>query len=246
MYSNNNQFFIDKKPLADFLNISIRTINRYIKKYNFLIYRQNNQIKLNAYEVFVKMNVGNLKQIKTLWDKLGQVGTNPVKSKSCFVDTQAFGTGWDRSGQVGTSWDNNREKAFRKPINKNTKKVEIRTELPNVENFLSRLSEYKKEGEIYKQLYKQAREDLKLKQERLDGATYRVGQLEARLTNSVPLIDYRQKEKIVIQLNENIKTEKNNTAQLKTDLEHLKSIKIVYTILLFLILILVPIIITYF
>lgn len=46
--------------------------------------------------------------------------------------------------------------------------------------------------QIYKKLYEELQEELKLKQERLEGANYRVGQLEGLLKESVPLLEYRK------------------------------------------------------
>jgi len=51
------------------------------------------------------------------------------------------------------------------------------------------------ENDIYKDLYTESKKELKEKQERLEGATYRVGQLETQLKNTVPLLDFTRKEK---------------------------------------------------
>lgn len=48
---------------------------------------------------------------------------------------------------------------------------------------------------VYRELYNETKKDLQAKQERLEAATYRVGQLEAQLKNMVPMLDYSQKEK---------------------------------------------------
>lgn len=48
---------------------------------------------------------------------------------------------------------------------------------------------------VYKGLYSEAKKELKEKQERLDAATYRVGQLEAQVKTMVPMLDYTRKEK---------------------------------------------------
>jgi excisionase family DNA binding protein len=52
-----------------------------------------------------------------------------------------------------------------------------------------------KEEEVYKSLYVEAKNELKEKQERLDAATYRVGQLESQVKTMVPMLDYTRKEK---------------------------------------------------
>lgn len=52
-----------------------------------------------------------------------------------------------------------------------------------------------KEDSVYKGLYSEAKTELKEKQSRLDAATYRVGQLEAKVETMVPMLDYTRKEK---------------------------------------------------
>ncbi len=51
------------------------------------------------------------------------------------------------------------------------------------------------EQQIYKELYQETKEELKQRQERLEAATYRVGQLEAQSKNMIPMLDYTKKEK---------------------------------------------------
>ena len=51
------------------------------------------------------------------------------------------------------------------------------------------------EKQIYKDLYEEAKEEIKEKQQRLEAATYRVGQLEAQVKNMVPMLEYNKKDK---------------------------------------------------
>ncbi len=51
------------------------------------------------------------------------------------------------------------------------------------------------EQEIYKELYQGVKKDLDKKQERLEAATYRVGQLESQVKNMVPMLDYNKKDR---------------------------------------------------
>ena len=51
------------------------------------------------------------------------------------------------------------------------------------------------EQEIYKDLYKEVKSDLKEKQDRLEAATYRVGQLEAQAKHMVPMLDFNKKDR---------------------------------------------------
>jgi hypothetical protein len=48
--------------------------------------------------------------------------------------------------------------------------------------------------EVYKDLYEETKKELHVKQERLEAATYRVGQLEAQVKTMVPMLDYTKKD----------------------------------------------------
>lgn len=48
------------------------------------------------------------------------------------------------------------------------------------------------EDKVYKTLYGELKDELREKQERLEIANYRVGQLEAQVRNSVPLLEYHR------------------------------------------------------
>ncbi|MFH1375345.1 MAG: hypothetical protein ABIH35_01605 [Patescibacteria group bacterium] len=50
------------------------------------------------------------------------------------------------------------------------------------------------EEKVFRELYSEATAELKTKQEKLEAASFRVGQLETQLKNSVPLLEYKQKE----------------------------------------------------
>ena len=48
------------------------------------------------------------------------------------------------------------------------------------------------EGGVYKKLYLETKEELREKQERLEIANYRVGQLETQVKNSIPMLEYHR------------------------------------------------------
>lgn len=70
-------------------------------------------------------------------------------------------------------------------------RVEV-LENENFENFSSKKSGNAISNEVYKKLYFDAKEELHEKQERLEIANYRVGQLEAQVKNSIPLLEYHR------------------------------------------------------
>lgn len=54
------------------------------------------------------------------------------------------------------------------------------------------------EEKIFRELYDEAAKDLRAKQEKLEAASFRVGQLEAQLKSSVPLLEFKQKEQTML------------------------------------------------
>lgn len=63
--------------------------------------------------------------------------------------------------------------------------------IPSSQSFVT--DQYSEE-KVFRQLYEEVNTDLKAKQEKLEAASFRVGQLENQLKNSVPLLEYKQKE----------------------------------------------------
>ena len=57
---------------------------------------------------------------------------------------------------------------------------------------------------LYKKLYEDTAAALKQKQEKLEAASYRVGQLEATLQNSVPLLEHKQTSETLQKVNREI------------------------------------------
>jgi excisionase family DNA binding protein len=53
--------------------------------------------------------------------------------------------------------------------------------------------EDKVENKIFKKLFEETKHELQEKQNKLEGANYRVGQLETQLKNSVPLLEFSKK-----------------------------------------------------
>ena len=63
---------------------------------------------------------------------------------------------------------------------------------PNVDFVSTRIKKRKRPSGTYKKLYGELKQELREKQERLEIANYRVGQLEAQVKNSVPMLEYHR------------------------------------------------------
>ena len=74
---------------------------------------------------------------------------------------------------------------------------------------------------IFRQLFEEASQEIKTKQEKLEAAGFRVGQLENQLKNSVPLIEYKQKEEELRQ-KEEVARQENLELKNKLSIERIK------------------------
>lgn len=64
--------------------------------------------------------------------------------------------------------------------------------------------------EVYKNLYEKTLEEVRRHQEQLNRATYHIGQLEARIKYSVPLLQYHKEKKLLKATNERLDQELDN------------------------------------
>ncbi len=100
------------------------------------------------------------------------------------------------------------------------------------------------EERVYRKLFEELQQELKIKQERLEGANYRVGHLEALVKDSIPRLDYQralQQGKIIQEeLQQHLDEARGKGEALHAKLKEEKYDKRIYLILLFLILLLQP------
>ena len=111
----------------------------------------------------------------------------------------------------------------------------------------AKISKIKREHEssVYKKLYEELRDELKIKQDRLEGANYRVGQLEAMVKESIPLPEHQKllgsETAARLELEEESESLREKIQNLANKLKEEKLSKKVYFIALFIILLLQPI-----
>jgi DNA-binding transcriptional MerR regulator len=148
---------IDRKQAADMLNVSIRTIDRYIQKGTLQKEEINGRIFIRA------------KDVKPLLDrkKLQEQYLSEVESLEPRFTPK--------------TQENSPAESGGEPI-----------ETRYTDDNQGYSSSQDDDSGIYKKLYEETQAELKTKQERLEGANYRVGQLEGLLKESVPLIEYRK------------------------------------------------------
>lgn len=173
---------IDRKQAADMLNVSIRTIDRYIQKGTLQKEEINGRIFLHT------------RDLKPLLDqkKLQNKYLSELNSAENEKQSQR------------DSEQNYPQNEYPK---QGSQPVEATFSEENLQN-----------NDIYKNLYEELQLELKTKQERLEGANYRVGQLEGLLKESVPLLDYRKalalEEQKRLEIEDLLKTFENDNERL--------------------------------
>lgn len=84
---------------------------------------------------------------------------------------------------------------------KQTRQAQARTQAARSAPTATVTMESNHDEKIFRELYTDTLTELKAKQEKLEAASFRVGQLESQLKNSVPLLEYKQKEETLTQEN---------------------------------------------
>ncbi|EKD47608.1 MAG: hypothetical protein ACD_65C00366G0002 [uncultured bacterium] len=105
-------------------------------------------------------------------------------------EVKAFRTGYvPNEADTGTSRRHRSLNDF-----ENMPILDVQSELGKVlgEDFSQKESA---KGNVYEILYKETRDDLKEHQQKLELANYRLGQLEAQVTNSIPLLEHKAQSK---------------------------------------------------
>ncbi len=113
-----------------------------------------------------------------------------------------------------------------------------------VEKMKTEKKRSKESTDTFKKLYGELKEELREKQERLEIANYRVGQLEAQVRNSVPMLEYHrenyEKQKVEEDLRSKLEESTGLIRTLSSNLKYTKFSKRLYAILLLIILALQP------
>jgi len=145
------KYNVDRKAASKLLKVSVRTVDRYIKKKVLAAQNVGGRVWLNKDEVYGLIDRKNPETIDTEVDM-----STPMTSIDIIGDIQE-----SEQQRLSTT---------------ETRKIVKSADTSH----------------LYKDLYEKTKEELQEKQERLEIANYRVGQLEAQLKNSIPLLEYHR------------------------------------------------------
>lgn len=213
---------IDRKTASRLLKVSVRTVDRYIVGEKISHERRDGRIWLDKKEIL------KLRARKRV-DSAVDMSTHDLSMDK--VDLIAVDTSIDNEGNTFHAVENEDGTI-------EVQEIPRKTPMPPQ-------SKNRQDGpEVYRKLYEQLQEELKEKEQRLEMANYRVGQLEARIKESIPLLDYKR----------DLANEQAEKDRLRKDLDaHLMEIEMaannfreerfnkrIYLILLFILLLLQP------
>ncbi len=150
--------YVDRDEASKILNVSTRTIDRYVRKFKLKTRKDGRRILIKRDDVD-----------KIIQDQIGQ-----------FVDLKNKNLADARAEKLDKQNTSIAVKDLKVESSKKGEKIE---------------KSKKNEEQVYRNLYNETKAELKEKQERLDAATYRVGQLESQVESMVPMLEYTRKEK---------------------------------------------------
>lgn len=180
---------VSRKEAAKILNVSTRTLDRYIRQQKITTVRRGRNITFNLDE----LRVFQQKRDRHLQPRLDV-------NENAFIQ-----------------------------------------DLKNIDNKESYQESPSTEEKVYKHLYEETSREIKKKDELLQGANYRVGQLEAKLQNMVPLLEFKKQKEETDQLRKDVKTKETVCQTLAGNIQVEKFNKKIFTILFFLSLGLFPV-----
>lgn len=118
---------------------------------------------------------------------------------------------WLSKAEIGDFKHLREERQARRILDRTYSDLSVESGSDNGDFVAGRLSSHVHTGEtgavesVYKALYQEAKNQLEDQQKRLEGANYRVGQLEAELKNTVPMREFQQKEVHYLESSEDMK-----------------------------------------
>jgi hypothetical protein len=164
----NPSLYVDRIEASKILKTSTRTVDRYMRKYNFKTRKDGRLVLIKRVDIdkIIKEHLGRIVDIndESFSQILSSNSETPATENKDTMSTLAVS---------------------------DIKVEKIKESLPTGQAGESN----KSENRIYKDLYQETKQELKDKQDRLEAATYRVGQLESQVKSMVPLLDYTKKDK---------------------------------------------------
>ncbi len=217
---------IDRKSASRLLKVSIRTVDRYIVSKRLSVERRDGRIWLDKKQVLSLKSRRNVDS--RAFVSSGRLSMDDGDLLS--VDMSMDGQGDDiAKSQINASDVYSQGYTHRQ---RSSGDSEVENKPDQSSNF------------VYKKLFEELQLEIKNYRDRLEMANYRVGQLEANLKETVPLLEYnRNLEQLKSeqeQIHRNFDSQSDELNQARISLKDERFNKKVYLIILFILLLLQP------
>lgn len=183
-------YSLSREEAAEALRISVRTLDRYIRRHYFDTKRSGRQVWISrpSFESFFEAQVREQEATKFLGSAeahdLSEAPTRPISTPARGREAQSSAAeGSDTSAPTG------------EPL-----RAEF-TPHAHAHSYEHDLSP----SQIYKTLYEEIKVQHDEQVKRLEGAHYRVGQLEAQVKSMVPMGEYKKQRKQLLLMNDQYK-----------------------------------------
>lgn len=221
MSINSDQYEVGRQFAAEILNVSVRTLDRYTKKKKISSVRRGRQLFFSEEELLnfkgqllaKEMGKQRAAQKKQSTAK-GHVFNAPRQDD--FVDVQ---------------------KAQAREQSSVVESNHVSNEQP--ESAMSTEEHF--EQVVYKKLYEESEVDNKELRKKVEGANYRIGQLEAQVNSMIPMVEYKKQKDELLLLAEENQFKQEDIKRLESNLKIEQFAKKIYAGLLWGMLCLIPI-----
>jgi hypothetical protein len=202
-------YTVSRKDAAERLKISVRTLDRYIRRGQFDVKRVNRQVWISQ---------PSFQRYYSEMGRLDTVQSTPVETKKTEAETPTPMTAETieaieaievsetdvHESRMDTRVDT-QQSASRSDSSRSTRQSSRQADpirLSSHEHDYNQLQP----ASIYKSLYEELKEKHDEQLKRLEGAHYRVGQLEAQVKQMVPMLEYKKERKRLMLMDKEYKT----------------------------------------
>ncbi|OGJ43774.1 hypothetical protein A2974_02760 [Candidatus Peregrinibacteria bacterium RIFCSPLOWO2_01_FULL_48_20] len=213
MNVQNPKFTISRKQASEILDVSTRTIDRYIRNKRLNARKKGGSILLSEEELT------NLK-VATFQNMHGASPDVPGRAHR-HVD----------------SVSSRDEQEARQIFDAETGEIEEQMEKIPMEEPAMALAQKSEREKVFEELYDLSRREVREYHNKLESAHYRLGQLETQMKHSVPLLEYHEKEEVLREqeglINGKMKRQEESLHMMETEVKAERLNKNIYIGLLF-------------
>lgn len=166
------KFTITRKQAADLLDVSTRTIDRYIRNKRLSARKKGGNILLSEEELN-NLKVSQFQNMHGASPDVEGRAHRHVDSVASRENQSIFDA---ETGEI------------EEPVLDMDKPIPVET---------SALTQRSEREKVFEELYDLSRREVREYHNKLEAANYRLGQLETQMKHSVPLLDYNEKEELI-------------------------------------------------